>query len=114
MRKIRMTDVFILSRIMKLGNVKDMISRFVASGKMEANKANSTAFGVEICAALMEVLAEPKAEDLFYKLLAGIAEKDEKDIKDMDIDDVFDILKEIAENNDLLRFFKSAGQLAAK
>ena len=52
------------------------------------------------------------AEILIYKLLDDIFEG-EKSVKDMEISEVMKNLTELAKRNDLISFFKSAGQLTS-
>jgi len=113
-RKINTGDVFILARIMKNGNVKDVIARFIESGKTQTYKTNPEAFGMEIFSALADVLADKNVEPLVYTLLSGITEKSENDIKAQSIDDLLADLKQIATENNVASFFKTAGRLGGK
>lgn len=116
MRKIQFKDVMTLSKILKKTNMKDeLVSVFEKAKKTATNKkvkeTDLQQIGMDIIFLLLESAGD--AEDLIYKLLDDIFETDKlnKSVKEMNIDEVITYIMQLAKENDLASFFKSAGKL---
>ena len=53
----------------------------------------------------LDAVLEPKTEKEVYKFIAGIAEIEPEELENLELKEFIKILKEIAEENDLKRFF---------
>lgn len=118
MRKIQLKDVMTLSKILKKTNIKDKLVEIIEkAGKTAASKkakeSDLQQIGMDIIFLLLESAGD--AEDLIYKLLDDIfeTEKINKSVKEMNIDEVITYIMQLAKENDLVSFFKSAGKLTS-
>lgn len=116
MRKIQLKDVMILSKILKKTNMKDELAAVFEKAKNTAKnkiveEADLQQIGMDIIFLLLESAGD--AEDLIYKLLDDIFETDKfnKSVKEMNIDEVITYIMQLAKENDIAAFFKSAGKL---
>lgn len=107
MREIITSDVFKLARIMKDGNVKSSVAELFAG----PTSKNAQELGFEIIYTIIEACASEKQEQKVYDLIGGIVEKDADVIKNQNYKITIEDIKAIANNNDLLDFFKEADQL---
>ena len=120
MRNILLKDVMTFSKIMKQTNIKSSLIPIIENVKTKSNqKAEDGSaitdkdiekIGMEVFFTIIEAAGD--AEILIYKLLDDIFEG-EKSVKDMEISEVMKNLTELAKRNDLISFFKSAGQLTS-
>lgn len=134
MREINTRDTVAFARIIAVTNIKEEIAKASAKGasiKAEAEKITdkaeraayisheTEALGIDVCINLiMKVVASPKTEQQLYELIAGIAETDAEgkklkadDIGKMKITDTIALIKQIAEANNLIDFFRNASAL---
>lgn len=99
MRKILTKDIFTLARIIKKANVKEELK------KIDLKKAEVNEVGMTIIFTIVE--AGAVAESEIYKLIEDITGKN---IENMELKETIELIKELAKENDLIRFFKSATQ----
>lgn len=116
MRKIQLQDVMTLSKILKKTKMKEELAAVFEKAKKTAKnknvkEADLQQIGMDIIFLLLESAGD--AEDLIYKLLDDIFETDKlnKSVKEMNIDEVITYIMQLAKENDLVSFFKSAGKL---
>lgn len=116
MRKIQLRDVMTFSKILKKTNIKDELTVVFKKAKNTAKnkkveESDLQQIGMDIIFLLLESAGD--AEDLIYKLLDDIfeTEKINKSVKEMNIDEVITYIMQLAKENDLVSFFKSAGKL---
>ena len=105
MRKIKTHDVFKLARIINISGAKDEIAetlRATQSGDAPGE------VGITLMMTLISACGSEEVEKLLYELIGGIAEEKPDEIKNKDLDVLMDLLKEIAEQNNLLNFFETA------
>ena len=121
MRNILLKDVMTFSKIMKQTNIKSSLIPIIENvrktkGNQKAEDGSAITdkdiekIGMEVFFTIIEAAGD--AEILIYKLLDDIFEV-EKSVKDMEISEVMKNLTELAKRNDLISFFKSAGQLTS-
>jgi len=136
MRKILFKDVMSLARIIKKGNLKadiiEISNKIKSKYNVEKNESNEEKqdvspeidesklkeideselkeIGLEIMFTIFEMCGDSGVEKELYKMLDSIFEA-EKSIENMELIDVVKNFKELAEENDLMLFFKQAGQL---
>lgn len=137
MREINTRDTVAFARIIAVTNMKEDITAASAKGaavKAEAAKIadeaeraayiarETEALGIDVVISiLMKAIASPKTEQQLYELIAGIAETDAEgkrlkadDIGKMKITDTIALVKQIAEENNLVDFFRNASALTTK
>lgn len=112
MRKISTEDVFKCARLIKDANLKEDIKKAMANGKKEG--ADVEEIGMDIVFSILDACANVKIEEKFYDLLSGICEKKSDEIKKQSLEATIAEVKKIAEENNLLNFFKSALRLSSK
>lgn len=134
MRKINTRDTVALARIITATGIKDEILRFREAGykaNVDARKITdekeraefiehtTEKTGLDFALTIFTAATDsPKMEKALYELIAGILDtKDDgskytaNDIGDMELKDLFDNIKLIAAENNLVDFFKRALQL---
>lgn len=113
MRNILLKDVMTFSKIMKQTNIKSSLIHIIENVKTKGSAITGKdieKIGMEVFFTIIESAGD--AEILIYKLLDDIFEE-EKSVKDMEISELMKNLTELAKRNDLISFFKSAGQLTS-
>jgi hypothetical protein len=107
MRKLKTRDVFAFARCLKKIGAKDRIQ----TAAQEANTVKDVwAFGFDMMWDIFDVATEADAEMELYKFFAGPFETTPEGVADMDLDELQAGLKQLAEENNLLSFFKSAAK----
>ena len=108
MRKLKTTDIPAFCRCLKKIGVKDKIQTL-------AKEANSMKDvwdgGFDFIWDIFDLATETEGEQELYAFFAGPFEMTPKDVENLDIDVLFSNLKQLAEENNLLGFFKSAAKL---
>lgn len=108
MRKLKTSDIPVLCRCMKKIGVKEQF-RAVAA---EANSAREVwDRGFDLIWGLFDAATEEPGESALYEFLAGPFEMTPAELADLDLDKLLDGLQQIAKENNLLVFFKSAAKL---
>lgn len=108
MRKLKTSDIPVLCRCMKKIGVKEQF-RAVAA---EANSARDVwDRGFDLIWGLFDAATEESGESALYEFLAGPFEMTPAELADLDLDKLLDGLQQIAKENNLLVFFKSAAKL---
>ena len=101
MRKLNTYDLFKFLRIMRKAKIDKEIHDLISGIGDEANERE-----VGIKAVIDSLMSVPDAECEIYDFLGGIAERD--DIAELPLNEFFNLLGEIARENDLNSFFGSA------
>lgn len=106
MKKLNLQHVFKAAKIIKKANLKETLAGMIT----EANKpeADKTKVGVDIAFCLVDACAEEGVETQLYDLLDDVFETK---TSDMSLDAIIDNFKELAKENNLSNFFKSAEAL---
>lgn len=108
MRKLETSDVFSFCRCMKKLGLKDHF-RTIAQ---EVNTPEEIwARGYELIWGLFDIATEKEGENALSEFLAGPFEMTAEEVAHLHIDKLFENLKQLAEENNLLTFFKSAAKL---
>ncbi len=110
MRKINTEDVFKMARLLRKGNVVQVIKDAYAAGKKEEQDAKQ--IGINVFMDIMCACTESEVEEQFYDLLSGICEKDHEDIKKQSIEATIGDLRKICEENNIANFWKTASDLS--
>lgn len=105
MRKLKTADIPAFCRGIKKLGLKDQI-------KDIAQKANTAQdvwdFGFDFVWQLFDIATEKHGEAVIYEFLSGPFEMTPEQVGDLDLDVLMANLKQMAEENNLLGFFKSA------
>ena len=127
MRKIIISDVFKLARLIEEADLENVFTKVVKLAERdkafiiceeddEETKKEKQALleekqhsvGLEIVMMVFKACCTKQLEKNLYDLLEGITEKD---VANQPLDELMKDLKEIASQNDIFTFFKQAGQL---
>lgn len=113
-RKIKLSEVFILSKILKDMNIKSYLEYLVRQmarndkelkknmkdksdkDQKELKNENNRALGIDVFAFLIENIE--LSQDSFYKLIGSYSEITEDEAKNLDLDDVFKIFETMYKN----------------
>ena len=109
MRKIQFQDAFVLARIIKKADVKEILIR--ANTTLKQGNVNKEDVFLDVLFSVLAGAADENVENEIYELLGGVAEKGVDDIKSLEMDELIVLVKKIAKENDLANFFKSAVKL---
>ena len=101
MRKLNTSDLFKFLRIMRKAKIDKEIHDLISGIGDEANERE-----VGIKAVIASLMSVTDAECEIYDFIGGIAERD--NIAELPLNEFFNLLGEIAKENDLNSFFGSA------
>jgi hypothetical protein len=108
MRKLKTSDIPGLCRCLKKLGLQDQYLTIAA----EANNIKDVArLGIDFFWGLFDAATEESGEFALYEFLAGPFEMTPEEVRDLDIDKLLENLKQLATENNLLPFFKSAAKL---
>ena len=107
MRKLNTSDLFKFLRIMRKAKIDKEIHDLISGIGDEANERE-----VGIKAVIASLMSVPDAECEIYDFLGGIAERD--NIAELPLNEFFNLLGEIARENDLNSFFGSALRMSGQ
>ena len=108
MRKLETADVFAACRLMKKLGLKDKF-RSIAE---EANTAKDVFDkGYDLMWDLFDTATEQNSEADIYAFLAGPLEMTPEEVKHLHLDKLLESLQQMAVENNLVGFFKSAARL---
>ena len=119
MRKLNFADIFVAGRIIKKlerkEKIKDIYSKVQEKKKdisSEEEKETLTEdTGIDVIYAIFTECVESKMENALYEFLAGPFEMKPEEVKNLEIEEVINKFKQLAKENNLIDFFKKAGQL---
>lgn len=107
MRKIKTSDIPVLCRCLKKIGLKEKFKEIAA----EANTMTDVwDRGFDLVWGLFDAATEQSGEAVIYDFLAGPFEMTPEEVRDLDVDALFRNLKQLAEENNLPVFFKSAAR----
>lgn len=107
MRKLKTTDIPAFCRCLKKIGIKDRIKQIAE----ESNKIQDVwDKGFDLIWGIFDVATEQAGEKYLYEFLAGPFEVTPEEVADLDLDILFANLKQMAEENNLLTFFKFAAK----
>ena len=112
MRKLNTADVFAMARIVRASGLRDDLREVIL--RVSEKGLSTAAVGIDGMLVVMEAVAEKKAESAIYEALAGPFEIPAADIATMELDVLLDNLKQLAEANDLKRFFDLVSRILGK
>lgn len=108
MRKLKTSDIPSFCRCLKKLGFKDKIQTVAK----EANNAKDVwDRGFDMIWGIFDLATEAEGEKALYEFLAGPFEMKAEEVADLDFEVLFENLKQLAEENNLIGFFKSAAKL---
>ena len=108
MRKLKTADIPAFCRCIKKLGAKDL----VMSIAQKANTAKDVwSVGFDALWDLFDLATEQKGEAVIYEFLAGPFEMTAEEVADLDLYVTMENLRQMAAENNLFSFFKSAGVL---
>lgn len=105
MRKLKTSDIPAFCRCLKRLGAKERIQSLAKESDSVKDIWDK---GFDLVWSLFDVATEADGENAIYGFLAGPFEMDPAGVADLDLDVLFASLKQLAEENDLIRFFKFA------
>lgn len=108
MRKLKTTDIPAFCRCLKKIGVKDQIQ---AISKEADSARDMWDKGFDLIWGIFDLATEANGENALYEFLAGPFEMQSWEVADLDFEILFANLKQLAEENNLAVFFKSAAKL---
>lgn len=111
MRKLKTTDAIAFCRCIKRVGLKERIREITANAD---NVKDVVDQGFEILWSVMEAATEPEGETAIYEFLSGPFEMTPKQVGNLDLDVMISNLKQLATENNLAGFFKSAADSMTK
>lgn len=113
MRKLKTADIFSFARVIKASGIREDVVDYLQ--KISAQEdADIEKVGINTILMIIEALSEHKAETAIYVALGPIFEKTPKEVEDMPPAELFALLKQLAEENDLSSFFASLSGILGK
>ena len=108
MRKLKTSDIPSFCRCLKKLGIRDKIQDVAK----DANSAKDVwDKGFDLIWGIFDLATEAEGEASLYEFLAGPFEMSAKEVADLDIEILLNNLKQLAEENNLTAFFKSAAKL---
>lgn len=108
MRKLKTSDIPAFCRCLKAIGIKSEIESIAVKSD---NLKDAWGKGFELIYNIFDHATEVNGEKELYKFLAGPFEMTAKEIEDLDISVFFEFIKQLASENNLTGFFRSAAAL---
>jgi hypothetical protein len=107
MRKLKTSDIPAFCRCLKKLGVKDKIQTVAK----EANNVRDVwDQGFDLIWGIFDLATEADGENALYSFLAGPFEMTPQDVANLDLEALFANMQQLAEENNLLHFFKFAAK----
>lgn len=106
MRSLKTSDLFSFARVIKASGVCEELTDYIQRLSKQDN-TDVSKIGFNTMLMIMEALSDKKAERAIYEALAPVFEMTVDQIQDLPPKDLFDLLKQMAEENDLANFMGS-------
>lgn len=106
MRSLKTSDLFSFARVIKASGVREELTDYIQRLSKQDN-TDVSKIGFNTMLMIMEALSEKKAEKAIYEALAPVFEMTVDQIQDLPPKELFDLLKQMAEENDLANFMGS-------
>ena len=108
MKKLKTADLPAFSRCIKRIGIKDEIRTLAENADQVSD---IWGFGFDLVWKLFDMATEKQGEQEIYAFLARPFEMTPEEVAEMDLSDFFAAVKQLAEENNLTAFFKSAQAL---
>ena len=108
MKKLTGKHVFAMAKIIKAANLKDELGEVIA--KAQTGEMSTEKVGIEGLMTVINACGDDKVEQRVYELLDDVFDAK---VADMSLEAIAENFKQLAKENNLMSFFKSAGLLKA-
>lgn len=108
MKKLTGKHVFAMAKIIKAASLKEELGEIIAKSQEEGVKVEKV--GIEAMMTIVSACGDDKVEQRVYELLDDVFEAK---TADMSLEAIAENFKQLARENNLMSFFKSAGLLKA-
>ena len=105
MKKLTGKHIFQMAKIIKAADLKDELGSVIAKNK---EGASIDQVGIEAVMTIISACGNDQVERKMYEMLDDLFEAK---VEDMSLEAIATSFKQLAKENDLLSFFKSAGLL---
>lgn len=109
MKKLTGKHVFAMAKIIKAANLKEELGEVIA--KAQSQEISTEKVGIEGLMTVINACGDDKVEQKVYDLLDDVFEAK---TADMSLEMIGVNFKQLAQENNLMSFFKSAGLLKAQ
>lgn len=106
MRKLKTRDILSACRCLKALGVKAEVREIAQKSEGAQDAWN---MGFELLWNVFDRATETEGERYLYEFLAGPFEMTAAEVADLEISALIDLLRQLAKENDLTRFFRAAG-----
>lgn len=107
MRKLKTRDIPAFCRCLKKLGIKDKFQKIAQEADTAAEAWGK---GFDLIWDIFDSATEESGESVLYEFLAGPFEMTPEEVADLDFDVLGDSLKQLARDNNLIGFFKSAAK----
>ena len=111
MRKLKTSDIFAAARLIKALGIKEKLRATVQQARDTDNDDDARVLGFDVIFDIIESAATVSGENAVYAFLAGPMEMEAAEIRDLDATKFMELLKQLAEENNLLDFGTAVAQL---
>ena len=109
MKKLTGKHIFAMAKIIKAANLKEELGEIIE--KAQNGEMSTEKVGIEGFMAVVTACGDDKVEQRVYELLDDVFEAK---TADMSLEAIAENFKQLAKENNLMSFFKSAGLLKAQ
>ena len=109
MKKLTGKHVFAMAKIIKAANLKEDLGEVIT--KAQSGEMSTERVGIEGFMTVISACGDDKVEQRVYELLDDVFESK---VADMSLETIAQNFKQLAQENNLMFFFKSAGLLKAQ
>ena len=106
MRKLRTSDLFSFARVIRASGVREELTDYIQKISKQGNP-DAEKVGFNTMLMVIEALSDKKAEKAIYDALAPVFEMTASEVENMPPQDLFNMLDQMAKENDLANFFGS-------
>ena len=105
MRKLRTTDALVFCRCIKRLGLKEQIRNIIMNADTAKDVLDQ---GFDIIWTMFDLATEKEGEKAIYEFLSGPFEMTPKQVSELELDVLISNIKQLAEENNLAGFFKTA------
>lgn len=106
MRTLKTSDLFSFARVIKASGIREELISYLQKLAKE-DTTDQERVGINTILMIAEALSEKKAEKAIYEALAPVFELSVEEIEDLPPAELIALLKQMAEENDLVNFMGS-------
>lgn len=109
MKKLQFKHVMKTAKILKAANINDVLAELTNKVTSSSKKVDVEKVGTEAVIAIFSACADDVVEQRLYELLDDVFETN---VAELSLEETVEKFKQLAKENNLSSFFKSAGQLS--